>query len=265
MSMDSLTLLANKYGSDKGTEGPDKGWDAHNYTDIYEAYLWRRRNDPIRILEVGLGVTGESWRADIQTGRNQAGGASLKMWHDYFPNARIHGLDINPAHHLDNDRISTHIIDQGDSAQLQAFAKEFAGDGFDVIVDDGSHRPDHQQITLSILFYFLKPEGLYFIEDLMSNGIGDPDHGRFTDNSVVNTRRVLKHFAATGRFASPNKLSNPAGLAERIGGVRFHVPTRKIRLLPASNSWRKPSRLLQPTYSFGEDSETICVLNLSRQ
>jgi SAM-dependent methyltransferase len=37
---------------------------------------------------------------------------------------------------------------------------------FDIIIDDGSHRHDHQQKTLSALFKFLKPGGLYIIEDL---------------------------------------------------------------------------------------------------
>src|SRR5437588_5742537 len=99
----SLTALANKYGSDKGTLGPSASWPAHNYTDIYEAYLWSRRNEPITLLEIGLGVTGEAWRADIAHGRNQDGGGSVKMWQDYFPKARIVGADINPARHLDTE------------------------------------------------------------------------------------------------------------------------------------------------------------------
>jgi hypothetical protein len=259
--MESLTFLANKYGSDKGTKGPSTDWNAHNYTDIYEAYLWAHRHEPLRLVEVGLGVTGEAWRADIQRGRNQSGGASMKMWYDFFPKARIYGLDINPATHLDNDRISTHVVDQGDRSQLLAFADEFGEDGFDVIVDDGSHRPDHQQITLSALFGYLRPGGYYFIEDLMCNGIGDRDHGRYTDKSVLNTRRVLKNFAATGSFANPNKLYNSTELAAQIGGIRFHVPGHRTRFVWRSNAWRKPTRLLRPIHGFRDDSENICVLH----
>lgn len=260
--MESLTCLANRYGSDKGTKGPSSAWSAHNYTDIYEAYLWSRRNEPIRLLEVGLGVTGKAWTAQIQHGRNQSGGASVKMWYEYFPKGRIYGLDINSAPHLDTDRLTTHVVDQSSRAQILAFAEKYCEDGFDVIVDDGSHRPDHQQITLSALFQYLKPNGLYFIEDLMSNGLADPDRGRFTDKSVLNTRHVLKHFAATGEFAQPNKLHDPAGLATQIAQVAFHVPEHRVRYSWRSSSGRKLA-LPRPVHSFRDDSEAICVLHRS--
>ena len=59
----SLTELANQYGTDKGTVGPVRTWSAHNYTDIYEAYLERYRLSTLTILEIGLGVTGDRWKA----------------------------------------------------------------------------------------------------------------------------------------------------------------------------------------------------------
>src|SRR5208283_3037636 len=85
----SLTSLANLYGTDKGTEGPLPNWRSSNYTDIYEAYLWPRRQQSIRLLEIGLGVVGDAWDARIVRGKNKGGGASIKMWADYFPNAHI--------------------------------------------------------------------------------------------------------------------------------------------------------------------------------
>jgi hypothetical protein len=259
--MESLTSLANKYGTDKGTKGPSSDFSAHNYTDIYEAYLWARRHEALKLLEVGLGVSGEAWHADVQRGLNQSGGASVKMWYEFLPKARIYGLDINTATFLDNDRISTHVVDQSDREQLVTFAEKFAEDGFDVIIDDGSHRPDHQQITLSALFGYLKPGGLYFIEDLMFNGIGDRDQGRYTDRTVLNTRRVLKSFAATGSFADPNKLHNPEELAAQIDGIGFHLPRPVNRFPWKSNAWQKPTRLLRPVRGFREGTENILVLH----
>jgi hypothetical protein len=44
---------------------------------------------------------------------------------------------------------------------------------FDVIIDDASHASRHQQIALDVLFSFVKPGGLYIIEDLHWQPPGD--------------------------------------------------------------------------------------------
>jgi hypothetical protein len=36
----------------------------------------------------------------------------------------------------------------------------------DIIIDDGSHRPDHQLISLVTLFPYLAADGIYVIEDI---------------------------------------------------------------------------------------------------
>lgn len=226
----SLTELANKYGSDKGTEGPSRNWTVHNYTDVYEAYLGGLRTESITLLEVGLGIRGDAWEAQVAHGRNARGGASMQMWHDYFPNARIYGADIHDASFLDNDRIRTFRVDQGDRNQLTDMAEQVEG-GFDVIVDDGSHRADHQQITFGVLFPYLKPGGIYIIEDLMRNGRGDRNTGRFASPSVLNTRRVFRHFQYERCFPRPHQIG-PDDAADAIGetiqSVAFHVPAIRV-------------------------------------
>jgi len=112
MHKTSLTEIANKYATDKGTMGPTEKWPANNYTDIYDSYLNQKRDEPITLLEIGLGVTGDAWESYIVQGRNK-GGASINMWYEYFPNARIFGIDVNSAPYLDNDRTSTYVCDQG--------------------------------------------------------------------------------------------------------------------------------------------------------
>ncbi len=199
--MKSLTDIANEYGTDKGTLGPSENWGGHNYTDLYDAYLWPLRDQPVHLLEIGLGVTGDAWDARIVVGRNSGGGASIKMWYDYFPRGQLVGLDINPGAHLDNDRISTFIVDQGDSEALRSVCR---GREFDVVVDDGSHRPDHQQISLGTIWPHLKAGGFYIIEDLTNNGRGDPDRGRHHSTSVLNTRSVIRSFAESGRIRRPS-------------------------------------------------------------
>ena len=243
MALKTLTVLANLYGTDKGTIGPTPEWEPHNYTDIYEAYLARFRHSSICILEIGLGVTGAQWETTIVQGRN-TGGASAKMWYDYFPNAQIYGIDINPCPYLDNDRIKTFVADQGRPEDLEAFIAKTGGIEFDVIIDDGSHRPDHQQICLSSLLKKLKSGGLYVIEDLLANGLGDHMPGRHANDSVCNTRSVLKHFQQTGEFLEPNALINPDSLKAQIAHLNFHAP--------------KP--IMDTLVRYPADTEQICVI-----
>jgi hypothetical protein len=244
-----LTELANMYGTDKGTLGPSDDWGSNNYTDIYAAYLDSMRRLPIAFLEIGLGVVGDRWASHIVHGRN-AGGASVKMWQEYFPKAMIYGIDVNACAYLDTDRVRTFVADQGDPRQLQD-AVDKMGDGrFDVIIDDGSHRPDHQQISLAFLFPLLKPGGIYFIEDLGDNGQGDNLGGRHANDSVLNTRRVLKHYCEHGTFPSPNGFGvQGAALGQMISSVAFHCPESVVETTDAG-----------PRIRYRVGAEKLCAL-----
>jgi hypothetical protein len=220
----ALTTIANEEGTDKGTVGPTDCWPANNYTDVYEAYLAPLRNQPITLLEIGLGVVGATWQANIAHGRNARGGASIRMWHRYFPRAEILGIDVNPASFLDNDRITTGVVDQSDSRQIRTFLAESGVRHLDIVIDDGSHRPDHQQISFATLFPYVRPGGLYFIEDLMNNGRGDGATGRHASADVVNTRRVFRAIAEGAETPRPNALWDDDALREAIASVTFHCP-----------------------------------------
>jgi len=255
MAVVSLTELANQYGSDKGTIGPSPDCDAHNYTDIYEAYLQSQRHSPINILEIGLGVLGDRWDARIVQGRN-AGGASLKMWYDYFPQAAIFGLDINSCPYLDNDRIKTFVADQSNVSDLESFVKATNGIEFDFIIDDGSHRPDHQQISLGFFFKKLRSGGVYFIEDLGRNGLGDGAKGRGASDKVRNTRAVLKNFSEQGSFLEPNALGDSEYLARNIASLSFHAPKSGFALAFCA-SLRRP---FKKKIRYKPDSELLCAI-----
>jgi hypothetical protein len=236
----SLTELANEHGSDKGTHGPSADWGAHNYTDVYEAYLEPLREHPITLLEIGLGVRGEQVDTRIVHGRN-TGGASVKMWRDFFPRGTIYGIDLNECAYLDSERVRTFVADQGDIDDLRAFTEATGGIAFDVIIDDGSHRPDHQQISLGYFFDFLKPGGLYFIEDLQANGYGDGARGGQACEDVRSTRSTLRHLRDHGEVLDPHALADPERLAAEIVHIGLHVP----RLEPRRGASRSRRRLHQ--------------------
>lgn len=189
--MDELTLLANKYASDKGTVSPSTGHHGPrlHFTPKYHNYFEPIRYDKIKILEIGIGS-----------------GPSLKMWYDYFPNAEIHALDISDQSWHNNNRVTTHICDQNDRNQLELLMDKIGP--VDIIIDDGSHVVKHQQVSLGCLFKYLKSGGQYWVEDLHTS---DPsvwyegktlygyDMGFTEEESTVN---VLETFINTKVFNS---------------------------------------------------------------
>ena len=251
----SLTEIANSHGTDKGTNGPSDAWSCHNFTDVYAAYIERFRFSPITMLEIGMGVVGDRWVTNIVHGRN-TGGASIKTWYDYFTKATIFGIDINEANYLDNDRIRTFVADQGDLKDLDAFTEATKGVEFDLIVDDGSHRPDHQQISFGYFFKKLKSGGIYFIEDLIANGMGDGSTGRLSCDTVKNTRSVFKHFLRHGDFLQPHALLDTDYLKDNIESINFHVPSYSVKWSLAP-SLRQPIRT---AVTFEPESETLCAI-----
>jgi Methyltransferase domain len=142
----TLDELAEKHGTDKGTVSQDL--EPKGYTRLYERYLGPLRHEPITLLEIGV----------------QAG-ASLRMWEEYFPRARIFGIDIQPKCTMyDTPRVQVMIGDQTDSEFLAAVKK--ATGPLDVVVDDGGHRMEQHRISLQELWPAVTPGGFYFIEDL---------------------------------------------------------------------------------------------------
>lgn len=158
----TLRELALKHGSDKA------GW--HEYVHGYEQLLKGR---PVkRLLEIGIGTPNGIWVMVQKNGVYHAG-ASLRMWRDYFPEAQIFGFDINPKALIHEERITSILADQNDftslhMAVLQSTLDLSPGDDprFDVIIDDGSHRPDHQIFSMQSLLPMLAVGGVYIIEDI---------------------------------------------------------------------------------------------------
>jgi predicted O-methyltransferase YrrM len=123
--------------------GSDKG--AHNYGPAYEFLLSGIRHKPLLLLELGV-----------------AGGASLRAWEQYLPNARILGADFDPECEP-GPRTRIEILDQSKRADLERLGADAP---YDVIIDDCSHLPGPTTLALEVLWSMLKVGGLYIIEDL---------------------------------------------------------------------------------------------------
>jgi len=92
-------------------------------------------------------------------------GASLRVWRDYFPNARIFGGDIDRDILFTEDRISTFHVDQTDPLSVGSMWSEIGG-GVDLIVDDGLHQFEAGKTLFENSIAFLAKEGIYIIEDV---------------------------------------------------------------------------------------------------
>jgi hypothetical protein len=130
-------------------------WNAENYAARYHEHLQPIKDEPIRLLEIGIGGYDDP----------HAGGDSLRAWKDYFPNGTIYGIDIVDKKALEEDRIHTFCGDQADPEFLRAVVAETGP--LDIIIDDGSHRSRDVIQSFRILFPHLKQDGgVYAVEDM---------------------------------------------------------------------------------------------------
>jgi hypothetical protein len=136
-----LDQLAIKHRADKSSL-------YHNFAEKYARLLDPHRESFTSVLEIGVAL-----------------GQSLRMWTDYFPNATIHGADIEPSFRSCesySSRIKFHVVDQGNVGQLETLG-QFAP--FDLIVDDGNHWWREQIVSFETLFPMMKRRGIYIVED----------------------------------------------------------------------------------------------------
>ncbi|MBN1567069.1 MAG: class I SAM-dependent methyltransferase [Acidobacteria bacterium] len=140
--------------------------DTHGFTDMYDLLFAPMRLKARKVCEIGI-----AW------------GGSLQVWSQYFSNAIIYGIDFYTLDQLralaksegvekiyipetvETPRIKTFVADQSKRNQLSGFIKKYGSD-FDLILDDGGHTMEQQQVSFGYLFRHVKPGGFYVIEDV---------------------------------------------------------------------------------------------------
>ena len=143
-----LDLLATLYGTDKSRRH-------HGYTEYYRRHLGYLRFKPITLVEIGVGGDAD----------DSLGGASLRMWRDYFFRGNIVGVDLHEkALRRLGPRVEVRQADQSSREDLEHLVRTISTPA--VIIDDGSHVPSHIRLTFDILFPSLAPGGWFIIEDL---------------------------------------------------------------------------------------------------
>ena len=144
----NVTMLALKQGTDK--------W-SHGYTSYYQKYFNPIRRKRLNILEIGVGGYKNP----------KSGGASLRMWYEYFPNSMIYSIDIHDKSYHEDRRIKIFRGSQNDPAFLKKVGTDIGS--IDIIIDDGSHANEHVITSFYTLFPYLGDNGIYVIEDLQTS------------------------------------------------------------------------------------------------
>lgn len=160
-----MCWVQTRHGSDKG-----RSW--HNYTAVYASLLDSRRNQPMRIFELGLGSNNPDLPATM--GGTGTPGGSLRGWRELFPRAHIYGADFDRDVLFEKDRIKTYYCDQLDPAAIRDLwsQPELQG-GMDVILDDGLHTFEANVSFLDGSLAQLRPGGIYIVEDIVRKSIDD--------------------------------------------------------------------------------------------
>jgi Glycosyltransferase WbsX/Domain of unknown function (DUF4214) len=143
-------------------------WDI--YISEYDRLFQPYRDKPLRLLEIGI-----------------QNGGSLEVWSKYFVQAkRIVGSDIDPACEqltFDDPKIAIVVADANtDDAEQRILA---ASNGFDLIIDDGSHRSSDIVQSFARYFKHLTDGGLYIAEDLHCSYWQDFEGGIFQPYSSI--------------------------------------------------------------------------------
>lgn len=126
-------------------------------------------------------------------------GKSIRFWKELYPAAFLYIFDRDVEHVGDGFNVSK--LDQSSAGQLSK-AQDFLSDkDVKLILDDGSHIPDHQLITFNHLFSVLRPGGVYIIEDIECSYWRNRDcygyptrYGLKSQRSLINNFLMLSHW-----------------------------------------------------------------------
>jgi len=159
----SFDTMARKHGTDKA--------HYHTFTEFYQKYLPDNPDDIKLIVEMGV-----------------ADGKSLNLWREYFPHARVVGLDIDPKPFTD-----TFVCDGGDRASIEA-ALRLANinlESIDLFIDDGGHFMDQQQTTWLTVWPYLRKDAIFIMEDLHTSLCEHSNNFAFNPEKCISTLDIV--------------------------------------------------------------------------
>ena len=143
-----LKDIVDNYRSDKNT--------VHSYLPLYQKLLFSKKETAKNVLEVGICM-----------------GGSIKLWNDYFTNAKVYGLDIMHINDVwdgikHNEKIILHT--STDAYNSDFFIKNFLNKNIkcDFMLDDGPHSLESMKQFINLYSNIMTDDGILIIEDVQS-------------------------------------------------------------------------------------------------
>jgi len=171
-----LCDIGKKYDTDKSSqrENVTDYRHCHPYTLFYDSLFTSKKNENVTIAELGI-----------------LNGSSLRMWQEYFPNAKIYGFENNYdlisdfKNNYNNERIALHYVDVKIKTSIElAFSN--INQMYDIIIEDTTHEFEDQIRTIESVYSYLKPGGVLIIEDIFK---------RYNEKDYIERLSpILKHF-----------------------------------------------------------------------
>lgn len=144
--MNSIKDLLIESNSDKQS--------GHRYGFFYDLLFTKaftKKGETLRVLEIGVSEYGDGSLAAY------AGSDMVK---------HVVGIDVKPYRGTLTDKMRFHEIDAY-AKETVAYLKQIEG-LFDIIIDDGSHKPEHQEFFLENYVDLLADDGFLVCEDVSS-------------------------------------------------------------------------------------------------
>lgn len=145
--MKRLSKIANKVGTDKGTNYED----SHGYTEFYEQFFEKYEHP--KILEIGTYL-----------------GRSAKMFEEFYDkDCEIWTCDIieDTYKYITDVHTAKYLyVNESDGESLKKLHEQLKDVKFDIIIDDASHVWQDQFNGLTALHDLLSEDGIYVLEDL---------------------------------------------------------------------------------------------------
>lgn len=193
-----LNSIGLKYKVDRASSG-------HNVLYHYERSFQLFRNRDFIIFEIGI--------PNI---------SKYNVWKEYFPFAKvvfIYNKDI-----AEEMYVNDFLIEIGDVNSYKFFDSVVSKHGNPlIIIDDGSHRWDHQRVALESLLIYLESGGIYIVEALHTSyelGFSGREAAPFVD--YLKDRIDFLHLRGVMRDDCEKKYSlRTSDVAKQIEYVEF--------------------------------------------
>ncbi len=137
-------------------------------------------------------------------------GESIKWLRELHPNAHIYGLDILGLMDAwpSDARINYLVLDQADRTQIRNCLTRI-GKPINLVIEDGSHIPQHQWNSLIESLSFMDSNGVYIVEDIHTSlsELNNNISALSRSDSVNLLKRILRKFSPAVSYSFTHRSS----------------------------------------------------------